>query len=90
MSQDISCFVSRCNAYFAYFTRLKLVYIICFTIFTMFYSISQNILSNYFEKYCTLISLKLQHCKNFGLLPALLAQRSPTATMLNAASLGQS
>ena len=32
-----------------------------------------------FVKYCTMISPELQHCKNFGLLPApsLLAERIP-------------
>ena len=50
---------------------------------TVFHSISQNILSKCFVKYCTLISLKWQHCENFGLLPAMLAHwRIPTATML--------
>ena len=64
-------------------------YITSFTIFTMFHSISQNILRNCFVKYCPLISSKWQHCRNFDLLPAISAERIPTATMLTAASLSQ-
>ena len=63
-------------------------YITYFTIFTMFHIVSQNILRKCFVKYCPPISPTLQHCRNFGLLAAMLAQaaRIPIATILTAAS----
>ena len=50
--------------------------------------VPQNILRKCFVKYCPPISPTLQHCRNFGLLAAMLAQaaRIPIATILTAAS----
>ena len=46
-----------------------------FTIFTMSHNVSKNIFRKCFVIYCPLISLKSQHCRNFSLLPAMLAVR---------------
>ena len=53
----------------------------------------QNILIECFGNYCPLISPKRQHCRNFGLLPAMQpmpAEQIPISTTLTAASQSQS
>ena len=89
---QISCLFINYFLYFTYFTCLSYISYQYFTIFTMFtiflkiFHTSQKC----FVKYCPLISPKWQHCRNFGLLPAMLAEQIPIATMLTAASLSQS
>ena len=56
-------------------------YITYFTMFTTFHNVSQNTLRKYFLEYYPLISLKWQHCRIFNLLPAMLAERIPIATL---------
>ena len=64
-------------------------YITYITIFTMFHNVSQNILRKCSVIYCPLISPKWQHCRNFGLLPAMLAERIPNMPLPGAASPGE-
>ena len=64
----------------------------CFTIFTMFLNVSQNILSKCSVKYCTVYTdfPEMAALQKFLLAAAMLPERISTATMLTAASRSQS